>query len=52
MIDAFDATTDELVWHGSARAEVNPSQIDEERLRRAVSSVMAAFPSRIADASR
>lgn len=52
VIDAFDATTDELVWHGSARAEVNPSQIDEERLRRAVSSVMAAFPSRIADASR
>ena len=52
VIDAFDAATDELVWHGSARAEVNPNQIDDERLRRAVTSVMATFPSRTADTQR
>jgi len=49
VIDALDAATEELVWHGSARAEVNPNQIDDERLRRAVTSVMATFPSRTAD---
>ena len=52
VIDALDAATQELVWHGSARAEVNPNQIDDERLRRAVRSVMGTFPSRIADSPR
>ena len=52
VIDAFDAATDELVWHGSARAEVDPNRIDDERLRRAVTSVMASFPSRAADTQR
>jgi hypothetical protein len=51
VIDAFDAATEELVWHGSARAEVDPDRIDDERLRRAVTSVLATFPSRKADAA-
>jgi hypothetical protein len=44
VIDAIDAATEELVWHGSARAEVDPNRIDAERLQRAVTSVMATFP--------
>ncbi|HXN30472.1 MAG TPA: DUF4136 domain-containing protein [Polyangiaceae bacterium] len=52
VIDAFDGATDELAWHGSARAEVDPNKIDEERLRRAVASVLATFPGRAAEVSR
>jgi hypothetical protein len=52
VIDAFDAATEELVWHGSARTAVDPNRIDYERLQRAVASVLATFPSRKADAPR
>ncbi|MGD0677701.1 MAG: DUF4136 domain-containing protein [Polyangiaceae bacterium] len=44
VIDAFDAQTHTLVWHGSARTEVQTGPVDLERLRRAVESVMASFP--------
>jgi DNA-binding transcriptional MocR family regulator len=44
VIDAIDAATEELVWHGSARAEVDPNRIDATRLQRAVASVMTSFP--------
>src|SRR5208283_2779356 len=46
IIDAFDRETRELVWHGSARTEVDPSPIAYERLRKAVESLLASFPSR------
>jgi hypothetical protein len=46
VIDAFDAATGEVVWHGSARLEVDPGKVDENRLRRAVNDVLAKFPSR------
>jgi uncharacterized protein DUF4136 len=52
VIDALDSATQELVWHGSARAEVEPDRIDDERLRRAVTSVMGTFPIRTADFPR
>lgn len=45
-IDAIDVATGELVWHGSARLEVQPDQVNEERLRRAVNEVLAALPAR------
>jgi hypothetical protein len=44
VIDAFDTATGEIVWHGSARLEVDPAKVDERRLRRAVSDVLAKFP--------
>jgi Domain of unknown function (DUF4136) len=44
VIDAFDRATRKIVWHGSARAEVNPGPVDYERVRRAVESVLASFP--------
>jgi hypothetical protein len=46
IIDAFDRESREVVWHGSARSELNPGPIDEQRLRKAVGSVLASFPSR------
>lgn len=46
VIDAFDRETRELVWHGSARTEINPGPIDDARLRQAVESVLASFPAR------
>jgi Domain of unknown function (DUF4136) len=46
VIDAVDAATHDLVWHGSARTEVDANGINESLLRRAVTSVMVRFPSR------
>jgi uncharacterized protein DUF4136 len=46
IIDAFEASTGELVWHGGARTEVDPGTIDSALLRRAVQSVMSRFPTR------
>jgi hypothetical protein len=46
VIDAFDAATDQLLWHGSARLEVEPATVNEERLRRAANAVLTSFPSR------
>jgi hypothetical protein len=52
VIDAFDAASTKLVWHGSARAEVDPSRIDDQGLHRAVVSVLAGFPPHIPDSRR
>jgi len=46
VIDAFDGRTRELVWHGSARTEINFGPVDYDRLRRAVEAVLAPFPAR------
>jgi hypothetical protein len=43
-IDAFDARTHDLVWQGSARAEIQAGKVDHARLRRAVESVLRSFP--------
>lgn len=48
VIDMFDGTNDGAVWHGAARAEVNPDKIDEQLLQRAVREVLAPFPVRTA----
>ncbi len=47
VIDAFDAATDQLVWHGAARGEADSDRVDDERIRRAVASVLATFPSAV-----
>jgi hypothetical protein len=46
VVDAFDAATGEMVWHGSARLEIDPGSVQEERLQRAVGEVLASFPRR------
>jgi hypothetical protein len=48
VIDVFDAPSRELLWHGSARTDVDRGAIDYERLRRAVVAVLASFPARTA----
>lgn len=44
VIDMFDGTNDGQVWHGAARAQVDPDKIDDELLQRAVREVLAPFP--------
>lgn len=46
VIDAFDASTRELVWHGGARTQVDPRSVDSKLLAKAVLSVMSRFPAR------
>lgn len=46
VIDAFDTGSSQLVWHGSARREIEPGHIDPDRLRQAVAGVLATFPAR------
>jgi hypothetical protein len=46
VVDAFDVSTGELVWHGSAGTVIDPGRVDDARLRRAVSDVLTDFPPR------
>ncbi len=46
VIDAFDGSTGQLVWHGAVRTEIQPGHIDEDRIRRSVNEVLASFPAR------
>jgi hypothetical protein len=39
-IDALDAATGELIWHGSAWLEIQPDEVNDEHLRRAVNDVL------------
>ncbi|HZU82082.1 MAG TPA: DUF4136 domain-containing protein [Polyangiaceae bacterium] len=48
IVDAFDADSHLLLWHGSARAAVDPTRVDYGRLQRAVDHVLATFPARTA----
>ncbi|HZU85070.1 MAG TPA: DUF4136 domain-containing protein [Polyangiaceae bacterium] len=44
VIDAFDARTRTLVWHGSARAAIDANRVNDKALQRAVQNVLASFP--------
>ena len=46
VIDAFDAQTHRMVWHGAAREVIDPGHVSFERIQRAVEKVMASFPVR------
>jgi hypothetical protein len=46
MVDAFDRSTAQQVWHGTARAEVDPRRINEPELQAAVHQLLAPFPAR------
>jgi hypothetical protein len=45
-IDAFDASSDAQVWHGTAEAEVDLEKVDNQLLQTAVQQVLAPFPAR------
>lgn len=45
-IEAYDTIGGELVWRACAQVEVEPGVVNPERLRRAVSDVLAAVPAR------
>jgi hypothetical protein len=44
VIDAFDGAKGTKVWHGASLAKINPDKLDEQRLRRSVDELVAAFP--------
>ena len=44
VIDVFDGANDGHVWHGAARAAIDPSRPNDDLLRRAVRDVLASFP--------
>jgi hypothetical protein len=46
VIDVFDASSDAHVWHATAEAEVEPTQLDDRLLRVAVQRALASFPAR------
>jgi hypothetical protein len=46
VIDVYETASGTLLWHGGARAALDPEHFDEDRLRRAVVQVMSSFPER------
>jgi Domain of unknown function (DUF4136) len=46
VIDMFDAGSNLLVFHGAARAEIDPEKLDVGRLQGAVARVLAFLPRR------
>jgi hypothetical protein len=44
VVDAFDRTTRELVWHGSATTDIDLARIDHEALRSEMATVLTSFP--------
>jgi hypothetical protein len=46
VVDAFDRSTAQQVWHGTARAEIDPQRINEPQLHAAVHQLLAPFPAR------
>jgi hypothetical protein len=44
VIDVFDGKSQQALWHGAARVEIDSDKIDDQLLRRATSKVLAAFP--------
>jgi hypothetical protein len=46
VVDAFDRSTAQQVWHGTARAEIDPERINEPALEAALQQMLAPFPTR------
>lgn len=44
VVDVYDRITKEDVWHGSAKAEISSSGIDEARLGETLRTMLEAFP--------
>jgi hypothetical protein len=46
VVDAFDGSTSQQVWHGTAQAIVDPQRINQEALGAAVQRMLATIPAR------
>jgi hypothetical protein len=46
VVDAFDRGTGQQVWHGTARAEIDPQRINGPALQAAVQRMLTPFPTR------
>jgi uncharacterized protein DUF4136 len=46
VVDAFDGSTAQQVWHGTAQAEIDPHAINERAIGAAVQQMLAPFPAR------
>jgi hypothetical protein len=46
VVDAFNRSTSQQVWHGIARAEIDPQRINEPVLQAAMQQMLAPFPPR------
>lgn len=46
VIEVVDTTTGDVLWQGSACLEVEPNTVDEKRLQRAATEVLASLPAR------
>jgi hypothetical protein len=46
VVDAFDGSTAQRVWHGTAQAEIDPQQINERAIGAALQQMLAPFPAR------
>jgi hypothetical protein len=46
VVDAFDGSTAQQVWHGTAQAEIDPARINELAIRSAVEQMLVRFPVR------
>jgi hypothetical protein len=44
VVDAFDGTVGNKIWHGATQAKIDPDRIDTEQLQRSVERLVAAFP--------
>ena len=45
-VDAYDRSTGNSVWHGSAQAEIDPQKINDSLLAAGVEKMLADFPTR------
>ncbi len=46
VIDIYEGRSNELVWHGSGRTDTEPVRLDEDQLRRSVTTLLSTLPSR------
>jgi hypothetical protein len=46
VIDVLDAKSQQTVWHGGARVEIDSERIDDALLKRATTKVLEVFPMR------
>jgi hypothetical protein len=44
VVDAFDGSYGNKIWHGATQAHIEPSRIDIEQLRRSVQKLVTSFP--------
>jgi hypothetical protein len=46
VVDVFDGSTAQQVWHGDTQAEIDPHGINERAVGAAVRQMLEAFPAR------